>query len=111
MRKAFAVRFPVDGDDEPLAMADEEDEEVEDESLWGELDEEDAAPVELAMNVNSRQRLSCFAHTLQLVVGDGLNEMHVVGRAIAKITKISTLLHRSTVFKERYVFLHIFFKT
>ena len=53
---------------------------------------------EQTLRQNSRQRISCFTHSLQLVVGDGLSDTRCVNKAIAKIIKLSTLLHRSTVF-------------
>ena len=99
MKKAFKVTFPADGNEE--AAGDDEGQELEDETLWEELDEEDEVHIEATLSTSSRQRISCFAHTLQLVVGDGLKEVKCVSRAMAKVTKISTLLHKSTVFKEK----------
>ena len=75
--------------------------EIEDISLWEDLHEEDSDSVQAVLITNSKQRLSCFAHSLQLVVGDGLKKLQGVGRAITKVGKISKLLHKSTVFKER----------
>ena len=89
----------MEGNEE--ASVDEEDQEVEDETVWEELDEEDDAHVDASLSTSSKQRIPCFAHTLQLVVSDGLEDMKCVSRAIAKVTKISTLLHKSSVFKEK----------
>lgn len=50
----------------------------------------------------SRQRLSCFAHSLQLVIGDGLKEAKFISLAIAKASKLTSLLHSSTSFKNRF---------
>ncbi len=50
----------------------------------------------------SQHRLQCFAHTLQLVVGDGLKETRAVSSALAKVSRISSLLHTSTSFKEEF---------
>ncbi|XP_030264667.1 zinc finger BED domain-containing protein 4-like [Sparus aurata] len=47
-----------------------------------------------------KQRLQCFAHTLQLVVGDGLKETKVVSPSLSKLSKLSSLLHTSTTFKD-----------
>ena len=42
-------------------------------NIWEELDDEDATHITTSLNRSSRQRLSCFAHSLQLFVGDGLS--------------------------------------
>ena len=81
------------------ASANDDDAEIEDVSLWEDLHEEDSDSVQAVLITNSKQRLSCFAHSLQLVVG--LKKLQGVGRAITKVGKISKLLHKSTVFKER----------
>ncbi|KAF3840335.1 hypothetical protein F7725_019052, partial [Dissostichus mawsoni] len=47
-----------------------------------------------------KQRLQCFAHTLQLVVGDGLKETKGTISSLAKLSKLSSLLHTSTHFKD-----------
>ncbi|KAJ4941207.1 hypothetical protein JOQ06_027494, partial [Pogonophryne albipinna] len=47
-----------------------------------------------------KQRLQCFAHTLQLVVGDGLKETKGTTSSLAKLSKLSSLLHTSTTFKD-----------
>nr|XP_061819535.1 uncharacterized protein LOC133608356 [Nerophis lumbriciformis] len=47
-----------------------------------------------------KKRLQCFAHTLQLVVGDGLKETKVVSPSLSKLSKLSSLLHTSTTFKD-----------
>uniref|UniRef100_A0A4W5RNX8 HAT C-terminal dimerisation domain-containing protein n=1 Tax=Hucho hucho TaxID=62062 RepID=A0A4W5RNX8_9TELE len=92
MRKAFMVCFPI------------EQEEVHDEDhldhpeLWNDLTLEDQQTVDAA--IAKKQRLQCFAHTLQLVVGDGLKESKVMTPSLLKFSKISSLLHTSTTFKE-----------
>ncbi|XP_061880235.1 zinc finger BED domain-containing protein 4-like [Entelurus aequoreus] len=47
-----------------------------------------------------KKRLQCFAHTLELVVGDGLKETKVVSPSLSKLSKLSSLLHTSTTFKD-----------
>ncbi|XDV25941.1 hypothetical protein PO909_029765 [Leuciscus waleckii] len=66
MRKAFTVCFPSE-------------------------QEEDQQTVDAAMA--KKQRLQCFAHTLQLVVGDGLKETKVACPSLSKLSKLSSLLH------------------
>lgn len=60
MRKAFTTAFPDETDDKAQPAS------LDDESMW-EVDEE----VHLQAQ-GPTVRLSCFAHTLQLVVRDGL---------------------------------------
>jgi hypothetical protein len=48
----------------------------------------------------SELRLPCFAHTLQLVVQDGLKETLCIKHTIAKVSKIAKIAHSSTKFAE-----------
>ena len=79
MKKAFAVTFP---DHESAAF--------DDEDIW-----ED---VETSADLGY-ERLSCFAHSLQLVIADGLKHSRVMSSALAKVSRLATLLHSSTSLK------------
>ncbi|XP_048850818.1 zinc finger BED domain-containing protein 4-like [Brienomyrus brachyistius] len=92
MRKAFTVCFPSEQDD------DDDGDHLDDPELWCDLTLEDQQTVDVAMA--KKQRLQCFAHTLQLVVGDGLKETKVVSPPLSKLSKLSSLLHTSTTFKD-----------
>ena len=46
-------------------------------------------------------RLPCFAHTLQLVVRDGLQETTCVKNAVLKVSKIARFAHSSVSFAEK----------
>ena len=82
MKAAFNVSFPIEETDE------------EEDGIWQDATiEEDTIKTE---------RISCFAHSLQLTVLDGLKETKAASRALSKATKISTLLHRSCSFKVLY---------
>ncbi len=85
MKKAF--KFVMDHSD------DSEDEE----DMVGE-----GEPLDRNFTLGSRQRLSCFAHSLQLVVGDGLKEVKCLSQAISKVSKLANLLHSSTIFKDKF---------
>ncbi|TRY64836.1 hypothetical protein DNTS_022242 [Danionella cerebrum] len=76
MRKAFTVCFPSEQEDD------------------------NQQTVDAAMA--KKQRLQCFAHALQLVVGDGLKETKVVCPCLSKLSKLSSLLHTSTTFKDLF---------
>ena len=98
MRAAFTVNFPTE-----CSADDIESETTDDDGIWEDLDGTDNAHVESAFDtVSHQQRLSCFAHSLQLVVSDGLKDCKCVSLAIAKAVKLTSLLHQSTVFKEKF---------
>lgn len=87
MRKAFTVCFPAEQED------DDDGDHLDDPELWHDLTLEDQQTVDAAMA--KKQRLQCFAHTLQLVVGDGLKETKVASPSLSKLSKLSSLLHTS----------------
>lgn len=48
------------------------------------------------------ERLSCFAHTIQLVVKDGLDTATSARPVVAKCTKIASLTHQSALFRAAF---------
>ena len=50
---------------------------------------------------NESLRVPCFAHTIQLVVCDGLKQISCLQPAMTKVSKIAKLSHKSTVFAEK----------
>ena len=81
MKCAFNVPMPQQqsGDSES------EEENLDDEHLW-----EDMHPVEDTEPLwSSGERISCFAHSLQLVVNDSMKEVRAIFRAIAKTSRFS----------------------
>jgi len=100
MKAAFSVGFL---DDEEQESSDDDDNEVANlnDQVWEDLNESDQWEVNIVLQTVGKQRLSCFAHTLQLVIGDGLKERRCISSVIAKASRLSTLLHRSTTFKQR----------
>lgn len=70
---------------------DSEGEDLDDEMMW-----EDSDAFESASPCSSGERLSCFAHSLQLVVNDGMKVLRAVSLAIAKASKITSLVHSSS---------------
>ena len=92
MRAAFAVRFSPDVPDD-----DEDDEDIEDE-FWQDL--EDGSNESVTTDVfPTSTHLRCFAHTLQLAIKDALKETKVIYKALAKCSKLCSLVHTSTSFK------------
>lgn len=65
MKKAFTTCFPGEGDEE---------DDLDDSDIWNDLTVEEQERVENSLSAKTQTRLQCFAHTLQLVIGDGLKE-------------------------------------
>ncbi|KAE8281748.1 hypothetical protein D5F01_LYC19131 [Larimichthys crocea] len=97
MRKAFSTCFPQHMTEHE---EDDEDDGVEDNNLWTDLPVEDQERVDGFLQDKSQTRQQCFAHTLQLVIGDGLKDTKIANAALAKASKLSSLLHSSTSFKD-----------
>ncbi len=80
---------------------------LDDESLWENLNEDDEQLVNQATDRNCISRLACFAHSLQLVVKDGLDATggskgQNVKTSMGKCVKMSSLCHQSTHFREEF---------
>ena len=98
MRAAFKTRFPsveTEADDDHDQLG-----EVNNDIFQG-LSEADELDIQAAVEDTTRRRISCFAHSMQLVVADGLKEARNLSATLPKASHLSTLLHRSTIFKER----------
>lgn len=89
MVKAMSVLFDTDDtslSDESALNADP--------SLWEDMD---AGDVEMVFS-NLPVRMSCFAHSIQLVVRDGLASTGVIRTTLAKCSKLSNIVHQSSLF-------------
>jgi hypothetical protein len=108
MRKALTLLLASSEEDEQEANEPEPDDfEVDNAEIWNDLEpEENLAVINAIESHCLRERLSCFDHTLHLIVGDGLKETRCVSAALAKVSKISSTLHTSASFKE--VFEQVF---
>lgn len=94
MKKAFTVCFPT--------VMDEDENEVENNPLWEDVAQDQQEEVDAIHKSCRQQRLQCFAHTLQLVVRDGLKETKMLNSAMAKTTKLCSLLHSTCKLKEGF---------
>lgn len=96
MRKAISLVFPSDSKD---ADSSSDDEMVDNPDLWQNLDLTIADSEDTGTNV---KRVPCFAHSLQLVVRDGLKNMGTAKQAAAKTCKLASLVHHSPLFKSSF---------
>jgi len=96
---AFPEPDTTDAEDE-----DENDtDDVENAELWNGLDEADQSQVDAVMdNLCVTRRMPCFAHTEQLVVGDGLKQLRCMRSLIGKCSRLSTVLHTSSAFTDQF---------
>ena len=73
---------------------------VDDPSLWddGEVGDGDV----LDRLTTDQEHIPCFAHSLQLVVRDGLTALGLARTLLAKCCKLANLLHQSSLFRSAY---------
>jgi hypothetical protein len=98
MRKAFEVLAALTADD----ATDPPESVLDDDSLWEGLLPSEEEHVDATMSRTGVKRLSCFAHSLQLVVKDGVNKLGAGRTLISKCCKIANLLHQSISFREEF---------
>ncbi|CAL8289351.1 unnamed protein product [Merluccius merluccius] len=100
MRKAFQASFPRE---EPCGAEAEDSIMCEEDEVWQDLMPEDQQLVDDTLDDHCKmQRLSCFTHSLQLVIKDGLEEACGLSSTLGKVSRTATLLHTSTTFKDRF---------
>lgn len=106
MKKAFTVCLFREDDaniDDNMSLDMDEEGEVDDDSLWEPIEAVDQRSVDSTMARYCRhQRLQCYCHTLQLVVGDGLKDAKCLRPTLARACRLSSLLHTSSSFKDKF---------
>jgi len=76
---------------------------LDDESVWNSLEESESDSIDIDLcSIAKRSRLSCFAHSLQLSIGDGLKHIQGARPAMSKLSRLSTLIHSSNAVKENF---------
>lgn len=98
MKKAFSVTFMNNVED--AADENESDErDVENSEMWQDVDENAEQEILATLTTHAHnERLSCFDHTLHLVVGDWLKDT----KCVCLPAKISSLLHTSSLFRDLF---------
>lgn len=94
MKKAFMVCFP--------SATSSEDDDLENGDMWEDVNWDHQDDVESIQSSCQQKQLQCFAHSLLLVVRDGLKDIKVLNSAMAKVTKFCTLLHSTCGLKEAF---------
>jgi hypothetical protein len=90
MKKALSLIFEVD---EAAIITDGD---MDDPTVW-----EDDVLTDVNLDIEL-QHIPCFAHSLQLVVRDGLQSLSTVRSLLAKCCKLANLLHQSALFRGLY---------
>ena len=103
MRSAFSTTFPEERSEQldPESVFQDENPNLDD---FLNLNSEIEADFQESLDgyAAAKTRRLCFVHSLQLVVRDGLTEAMVLSKAVAEASRLSSLLHKSTAFKERF---------
>ena len=66
--------------------------------MWNDL-HEDQLILNEAIEQHTTERLACYAHSLQLCVKDGLNQLKTANSLLAKCSKLANLTHQSALFR------------
>ena len=90
MVKAMSVLFEATDDGYLLEYADP--------TLWEDMETDVVDDVLHNLPV----RMSCFAHSLQLVVRDGLSSTGIIRTTLAKCSKLANLIHQSCLFRSAF---------
>ena len=90
MRKAIDVMFSADDGSDDQST-------IDDPSLWLDAD----VDFESAIG-GTREHISCFAHSLQLVVRDGLAVVSSGRPFLSKCRKIANMVHQSALFRSEF---------
>lgn len=107
MKKAFDVMNAVRTMQEPSEECDNDQSEdsqfvFDDEELWQDLQTVDLAPVTEVIEHQCVTRLSCFAHTSELVVRDGVTKLPTATGVLAKVSKTANVVHQSAKFRAAF---------
>ncbi len=90
MKKAMSVLL----DSFEETMANDE----ADPTLWEDVDNAD----DINSALSFAKRIPCFAHSIQLVVRDGLAALNTMRSPLAKCSKLANLVHQSPLFKSAF---------
>lgn len=106
MRKAFELlqqKAVEDGGvEDEGTMPVGEDDMLDDETLFEDLEEDDDSEVNQVIHRHCLSRLSCFAHSLQLAIKDAMEKCVSARPVMAKCSKMANCCHQSAVFREQF---------
>lgn len=72
---------------------------LDDEELWNDLEDSEQNSVYDVIDRHTTERLSCYAHSLQLCVKDGLSKLNTSTSVLAKCSKLANLTHQTALFR------------
>ena len=105
MRKAFELlcaKLSEDDDDDDDNTMSSTDDPVDDETLFEDLHTEDADIIGQVIDKNCLSRMSCFAHSIQLAIKDGMDKCSTVRSIMAKCSKLANCCHQSEIFRDQF---------
>ena len=105
MKKAFAVMNVVRDLPDPSDVDDQQEDRefaFDVEALWQDLPDDDNGHVGQVMERRCVTRLSCFAHSIQLVIRDGVAKLPTATSVFAKVSKLANVVHQSSVFRAAF---------
>ena len=84
-----------------FVLADDESEDEDDNNESSGISIEECEEQDQDLQLDNLERISCFAHTLQLCVKDGINASRQITKAIAKVAHIVNHVKKSTKATEK----------
>ena len=99
MKKAFDILAKISETDG--TSENKEINVLDNDSLWNDLEEEDEAEIFAWIERKKLMRQSCFMHSLQLVIRDGLAKI-VSSPVLAKCAELASLVHHNALFKNSF---------
>lgn len=104
MKRAIEVLKDVQETSEVPGESNADEGVLDDETMWEDMEEQDNVDIQQTIDRQCSARLACFAHTLQLVVKDGLAKLTAAGVRLmmGKCTKLCNLVHQSALFRDAF---------
>lgn len=100
MKKAMHVLFDDLSDTD--AESNTLDQYFDDPSLWQDTDDVSLDSEMQPVSDRRGRRISCFAHSLQLIIRDGLKTVGLAKKALGKCSKLASLVHQSPLFRTSF---------
>ena len=108
VKKAFSGSLPGFGVEQDSDTDDDDQDDDDDEQTTDSDNDDDNNPDVRLDEIEIPQRLSCFAHTLQLSIKDGLKSCGKISSILAKASRIVNHVRKSTIAKWKHCMERLF---